>query len=181
MLSCSIWFSAPSFWMGGGLESRCVGSVCGADGAVDGTTCTVHRKPYAATQHLMLLMMGVCTRNMLSQEHINNITLLHPVGISHYFMRKMHGQTTLKSEHVFIADADYSQHSFRVRVWAYKSSSPLNYMLFQFKHFTLNLVAIFPSTKRHIVTCAVISSKHFVTLTQTLFCFSWRHVLFSQL
>ena len=24
MLSCSIWFSAPSFWMGGGLESRCV-------------------------------------------------------------------------------------------------------------------------------------------------------------
>jgi len=27
MLSCSIWFSAPSFWMGGGLESRCVGRV----------------------------------------------------------------------------------------------------------------------------------------------------------
>ena len=34
MLSCSIWFSAPSFWMGGGLESRCVGRVCGADVAV---------------------------------------------------------------------------------------------------------------------------------------------------
>jgi len=34
MLSCSIWISAPSFWMGGGLESRCVGRVCGADGAV---------------------------------------------------------------------------------------------------------------------------------------------------
>ena len=32
-LSCSIWFSAPSFWMGDGLESRCVGRVCGADGA----------------------------------------------------------------------------------------------------------------------------------------------------
>ena len=31
MLRCSIWFSAPSFWMGGGLESRCVGRVCGAD------------------------------------------------------------------------------------------------------------------------------------------------------
>ena len=30
MLSCSIWFSAPSFWMGGGLESRCVGRVSGA-------------------------------------------------------------------------------------------------------------------------------------------------------
>jgi len=34
MLSCSIWFSAPSFWIGGGLESRCVGCVYGADGAV---------------------------------------------------------------------------------------------------------------------------------------------------
>jgi hypothetical protein len=34
MLSCSIWFSAPSFWMGGGLEGRCVGRVYGADGAV---------------------------------------------------------------------------------------------------------------------------------------------------
>ena len=31
MLSCSVWFSAPSFWTGGGLESRCVGRVCGAD------------------------------------------------------------------------------------------------------------------------------------------------------
>ena len=30
MLSCSIWFSALSFWIGGGLESRCVGRVCGA-------------------------------------------------------------------------------------------------------------------------------------------------------
>ena len=34
MLSCSIWFSAPRFWMGGGLESRCVGRVFVADGAV---------------------------------------------------------------------------------------------------------------------------------------------------
>ena len=34
MLSCSIWFSVPSFWMGGGLESRCVDRVYGADGAV---------------------------------------------------------------------------------------------------------------------------------------------------
>jgi len=34
MLSCSIRLSAPNFWMGGGLESRCVGRVYGADGAV---------------------------------------------------------------------------------------------------------------------------------------------------
>ena len=32
MLSCSIWFSAPSLWMDGGPESRCVGRVYGADG-----------------------------------------------------------------------------------------------------------------------------------------------------
>ena len=79
MLSCSVWFSAPSFWMGGGLESCCVGRVYGADGAVHGTIrthtaalkTTTHpntrcRKPYAATQHLMLLMMGVLTRNTSS-------------------------------------------------------------------------------------------------------------------
>ena len=34
MLSCSAWFSALSFWMGGGLESCCVGRVYGADVAV---------------------------------------------------------------------------------------------------------------------------------------------------
>ena len=34
MLSCSIWFSAPSFWMGGGLESRCISCVCGTVVAV---------------------------------------------------------------------------------------------------------------------------------------------------
>jgi len=34
MLSCSTWFSAPSFRMGGGHESRCVGRVYGADAAV---------------------------------------------------------------------------------------------------------------------------------------------------
>jgi len=34
MLSCSIWFSAPSFWMGGGLESRYIGRVYSVDGAV---------------------------------------------------------------------------------------------------------------------------------------------------
>ena len=34
MLSCSIRFSAPCFWMGGGLESCSVGLAYGADGAV---------------------------------------------------------------------------------------------------------------------------------------------------
>jgi len=62
-------------------QGRCVGRVYGADGAVHSTICTVHtthaaalktiihpktrcRKPYAAAQHLMLPVMGVCTRNM---------------------------------------------------------------------------------------------------------------------
>ena len=64
MLSCSIWFSEPSFWMGGGLESRCVARVYSADGAVQHPHCThdLHsgsqdhhpsksrcRKPYSAT------------------------------------------------------------------------------------------------------------------------------------
>ena len=83
MVSYSIWFSVPSFWMGGGLESRCVGRVYGADGAMHGTIRTVHttyaaalkttthpktryRKPYAVTQHLMLLMMSVHNLNMSS-------------------------------------------------------------------------------------------------------------------
>jgi len=52
MLSCSVWFSAPSFWMGGGLESRCVGRVWGADGAVRLTQAA------SAPLQLILLMMG---------------------------------------------------------------------------------------------------------------------------
>jgi len=45
MLSCSIWFSAPSLWMGGGLETRCVGRVYGADGAVRLTRHRPHHTP----------------------------------------------------------------------------------------------------------------------------------------
>jgi len=69
--------------MGGDPENRCVGHVYGVDGAVHGTIRTVHtthtaalkttthpktrcRKPYAVTEHLMLVMMGVCTQNMSS-------------------------------------------------------------------------------------------------------------------
>jgi len=83
MVCCSRRLSAPSFWMGGGLESRCVGRVYGADGDVQCTIRTIHttyaaalkttthpktrcRKPYTATHHPMLLMMGVRTRNMSS-------------------------------------------------------------------------------------------------------------------
>ena len=65
MLSCSIWFSAPSFWVGGGLESRCVGRVYGADGAVrrhgtirtesnDGRMYPKHAELVASSWHFTL-------------------------------------------------------------------------------------------------------------------------------
>ena len=44
MLSCSIWISAPSFLMGGGLVSRCVGRVYGVDGALRLARHHPHRK-----------------------------------------------------------------------------------------------------------------------------------------
>jgi len=64
MLSCSIWFSAPSFSIGGGLESRCVGRVHGADGAVPCLPCgwcraRVYRADCAV--HLCTVRMVPCT------------------------------------------------------------------------------------------------------------------------
>jgi len=49
MLSCNIWFSASSFWMGGGLESHCVGRVYGADGAVRHTRARAHTYTHTHT------------------------------------------------------------------------------------------------------------------------------------
>ena len=62
------------------------------------------RKPHAATQNLIRLMMGVCARNMSSCEYVNKITLLHQVGIPDYFMRKMHRQTTIKLKTLCLSD-----------------------------------------------------------------------------
>ena len=55
MLSCSIWFSAPSFWMGGGLESRCVGRVCGADVAVRQHPHRIRIQKLGAENHMLQL------------------------------------------------------------------------------------------------------------------------------
>jgi len=100
--------------MGGGLESRCVGRVYCADGAVRLTVRTAHttyaaalkttthpktrcRKPQAATQHLMLLMMDYVPETCRAKNILIKLrTLFHQVGIPHYFMKKMHGQTTLE-------------------------------------------------------------------------------------
>ena len=51
MLSCSVWFSAPSFWMGGGLESRCVGS----------STCFGYIRPSSGALDVELQRMVFCT------------------------------------------------------------------------------------------------------------------------
>jgi len=67
MLSCSIWFSAPNFWMGGGLESRCVGRVYGADGAVRHHP---HRTHGLEKTHLARCVFSKpCTKLMLHCNH----------------------------------------------------------------------------------------------------------------
>jgi len=67
MLSCSIWFSAPSLWMGGGLESRCVGRVYDADGAARhhlpslSSTCFGYIRPSSGALDVELQHMVFCT------------------------------------------------------------------------------------------------------------------------
>ena len=59
MLSCSIWFSASRFWKGSGLESRYVGRVYGADGAVRVATQRLSKSPpiqkLGAENHMLQL------------------------------------------------------------------------------------------------------------------------------
>jgi len=71
MLSCSIWFSAPNLWMGGGLESRCVGRVYRADGAVRRTapyilssTCFGYIRPSSGALDVELQHMVFCTESL---------------------------------------------------------------------------------------------------------------------
>jgi len=65
MLSCSIWFSAQSSWMGGGLESHCVGRVYGADGAVRVTKHDLrssfqdHHPPKNSVQKTHMLQLNI--------------------------------------------------------------------------------------------------------------------------
>ena len=66
MLSCSIWFSAPSFWIGGGLESCCIDRVYGTDGAVRRTarfssTCFGYIRPSSGALDVELQHMVFCT------------------------------------------------------------------------------------------------------------------------
>jgi len=74
ILSCSIWFSAPSFWMGGGLESRCVGRVCVADIAV---RTALIKLPCCIKMAFQIISWGRCTvkqpSNKIRYWIINNI------------------------------------------------------------------------------------------------------------
>ena len=91
MLNCSIWLSAQNFWMGGGLESSCVGRVNGADSAVHPSKNSVQKT--------------ICCNSTsnapddwrMYPKHVElRIYQLHQAGFLHYFMRKMHVQTKLK-------------------------------------------------------------------------------------
>jgi len=60
MLSCSVWFSVPSFWMDGGLKSRCIGGVYGADGESHGTIRTVNTTHAAALSSTNSVQKTIC-------------------------------------------------------------------------------------------------------------------------
>jgi len=60
--------SASSFWIGGGLESRCVGRVYGADGAVHGTIRTVRNMQSATPNKINLIHW--CIYLVLLQKYI---------------------------------------------------------------------------------------------------------------
>ena len=95
MLSCSIWFSAPSFWKGGGLESRCVGRVYGADADVKS-----RRKGRSAVYRLLQesymeghkdtieVYVHLCTRNV-GEEYSSHFGIqigIHTSPSSRYFL-----------------------------------------------------------------------------------------------
>ena len=58
MLSSSIWFPAPSFWMGGGIDSHCIGRVYGADGAARHHPHRTHHLRSGSQNHLTYLLHG---------------------------------------------------------------------------------------------------------------------------
>jgi len=58
MLSCSKWFSAPSSWIGGGLESRCVGRVYGANVAARQHPHRAHDLRSGSQDQLTYLLHG---------------------------------------------------------------------------------------------------------------------------
>ena len=58
ILSCSIWFSAPSFWMDGVLEKCCLSRVRGADVVVRRVTW---QHPHSTAENHMLQLNIQCS------------------------------------------------------------------------------------------------------------------------
>ena len=91
MLSCSIWFSAPSFWMGRGLESRCVGRVCGADGAV------ARHHPHRTHTYTIAVCHGIMwNANLMHQgnfihiflaRHVSDTYVRHQLGAENHMLQ----------------------------------------------------------------------------------------------
>ena len=62
MLSYSVWFSAPSLWMGGCPGSCCVGRVYGADGAV-----RLHESRLRHVSNIQVLILRkICTCSFMA-------------------------------------------------------------------------------------------------------------------
>jgi len=70
MLSCSIWFSAPSFWMSGGLESRCVGHVYGTDGARTHDLCSGYQDHHPSRNSVQKAICCNSTSNAPDDGHM---------------------------------------------------------------------------------------------------------------
>ena len=69
------------------------------------------RDPYAETQHLIFLMMGVFNRNMSNKEYINKITLSLQFGISKYFTyHHCHSNTSSYQTQHYSFSNDKNQH-----------------------------------------------------------------------
>ena len=80
MLSCGIWFSAPSFGVGGGLERLCVCRAYSADGAGMAPTA-----PYTLPTRLPFIKNVFCVTNL--QCSSGNMLGLNRIGILSSIMR----------------------------------------------------------------------------------------------
>jgi len=118
MLSCSIWFSAPSFWMGGGLESRCVGRVYGADGAV-------RPRSWRRVGNFLLGVRSITDTRLLS---IGSKTLLRNAELTHVFLVGLtstsyrHVTTLLTDTSVFTVIIFKSFRCCTIQIWRHAST-----------------------------------------------------------
>ena len=83
---------------------------------------------------MIIYLYIVTLRDGKLWKYINEITLLHQVGISNYIMRMMHGQTTLKFEVLIVFFKKNIK--FRSRQWFIKKCDGRNEYCLQNRLFT---------------------------------------------